>query len=239
MRIAVVVLFLITCFSAQAQFNYQRDFKNIQQRTLDPKQPLHYNKLIKRFERNDTTLTNSEVLALMIGFTAKPQYKPYQDINEETTIYNLNVQKKYAEALKKANVFLKTHPLSVAGLYEKSYALFKLQYKDSSQYYAYRATRILSAMRFSGNGKTPETAMFALGPADGQDFVRRLAEGEVGTMTTGKDKNGNFLDVLEVRPKDGSEPFKLYFNIQHAHEKMYAGNNVKSGSKTQPAKKGK
>lgn len=223
MKKILAILILMICVQAgfvQSSFNYKKDYEAILKRTQNPKEPLYYNKLIKRFESNDTTLTHSEVLALMIGFTAKPQYKPYDDVTTERAIYDLNAQGKYDDALKKANVFLKTHPLSVGALFEKSYALYKKQDPDSAGYFAYRCTRIFQAMRFSGDGKSAETPCFALGPADGQDYIRQYIKGKLGTMGSGKDANGYFLDILEVKPKDGSTPYKLYFMIEHASRNL-------------------
>ena len=82
-------------------------------------------------------------------------------------------------------------------------------------------------MNFSGDGKTAETATFALGPADGQDFIykfvgSRIGGAKIGTMGSGRDDSGNFLDILEVVLKDGTSPYKLYFIIQHATDKMFS-----------------
>src|ERR1700739_4098558 len=74
--------------SIQNTFNYQKDFKRILYRTKDPKDNLSYEKLLKRFKGDDTTMTDYEVLALMIGFTDNSEYKPYQDLEAERSIYN-------------------------------------------------------------------------------------------------------------------------------------------------------
>src|SRR5205085_1440053 len=94
-------------------------------------------------------------------------------------------------------------------------------------FYVFKGRRIFEAMNFSGDGKTTETPTFSLGPADGQDFIRkfvssRIGGAKIGTMGSGRDKNGNFLDILQVVPKDGSNPYNLYFIIQHATDKMFS-----------------
>jgi len=73
----------------QSTFNYRKDFKNILAKTKDKSDNLSYEKLLKRFTVNDTTLTDYDVLALLIGYTDKPEYKPYSDITTEREIYNL------------------------------------------------------------------------------------------------------------------------------------------------------
>ena len=221
----------------QTTFNYNDDFKKVLAKTRDQNDNLSYDKLLKRFTANDTTLTDYEVLALLIGFTDKPAYKPYQDLDTERAIYKLNGEKKYQQGLDSANTFLTTHPLSVKTLFEKSYSFYKLEQQDSAQYYLYQGRRIFSAMYFSGDGRTHETPSFALGPADGQDYIRKFAGATIGIMGSGRDKSGNFLDILEAK-FEGGQTIKLYFIIQHATAKMFDGKSIEEELKEQKKKKG-
>lgn len=223
---------------AQTTFSYKDDFKKVLVKTKDQNDKLYYNKLLKRFSANDTTLKDFEVLALLIGFTDKPEYEPYSDLTTEREIYKLNGEKKYEEGLTKANEFLKTHPFSVKALFEKSYSFHKLEKKDSAQYYLYQGKRIFKAMYFSGDGKTTETPTFALGPADGQDYIRKFVGEKIGVMGSGTDKNGNFLDILEVKFEDG-QIMNLYFIIQHATDKMFGKKNIEEDLKGQKKDKNK
>ena len=206
----------------QTAFNYKDDFKKVLAKSKDPKDSLSYDKLLKRFNANDTTLTDFEVLALFIGFTDKPEYKPYQDLDIERDIYKLNGDKKYKAGLESGRKFIKTHPLSVKTLFEISFSFHKLNKEDSAQYYLYQGQRIFKAMYFSGDGRTKETPTFALGPADGQDYILKFVGADIGTMGSGRDKDGNFLDILEAKFEDGNK-MNLYFIIQHATRKMFGG----------------
>lgn len=206
----------------QETFNYKDDFKNILEQTKKENSDLAYNKLLNRFNVNDTTLTDYEVLALLIGFTAQPAYKPYDVLTQERDIYNLNDVGKYQEGLKMANEFLETNPFNIKTLYEKSYSFSKLNQKDSAEFYLYKGFRIFQAMFFSGDGKSKETPTFALGPADGQDYIKKFIGAKIGTMGSGSDPNGNFLDILEMRFEEG-ESITLYFIIEHAVRKMFDG----------------
>jgi hypothetical protein len=217
----ILILMSITAaVLGQESFNYQKDFKPILTKTKDAKDELYYNRLLNRFEHDDTTMTNYEVLALLIGFTDKHEYKPYADLSTERNIYSLNGEKKYKEALDEVNTFLKTHPVSLKAIFEKAYSFYKLNQIDSSNFYSYQGRQIINAMAFSGDGITPETPMFALGPADGQDYIHRVLRGDIGTMGDGRDKNGNFLDILEAKTPDGKD-VTYYFIIQHAAAKMF------------------
>ena len=210
---------------AQKKFNYKNDFKRILTNTKNKNSLLFYDLLLKRFNKNDKSLSNFEVLALLIGFTSKPDYHPYQDLKTERNIYALNDSANYLVAIDSSNSFLKSHPLSVKALFEKSYAYHKLGQEDSAEIYAYRGRRIFQAMEFSGKGDSPENPIFALGPADGQDYIYKHIGGliggaDIGMMGSSINRNHDFVDILEVVPRKGSKSYKLYFVIQHAIVKM-------------------
>jgi hypothetical protein len=240
LKIFGLFLSLITVQIAigQTTFNYQNDFNNILEKTKDPKDNLFYDNLLKRFSVNDTTMTSHEVLALLIGFTAKPEYKPYSDFNIEREIYRLNDENKYQEGLDAGLKFIKTNPFSIKALVEITYSYYKLGKEDSARYYRDRGKRIFQAMYYSGNGKETETPTFALGPTDGQDYVHKFIGAEIGTMGSGQDKNGNFLDKIEAKFEDG-QTVMLYFIIQHATAKMFSEENLKSPDKKDKKKRKK
>jgi hypothetical protein len=223
----------------QTTFNYQRDFKVILEKTKDPNNNLSYDKLLKRFTSNDTTMTDFEVLALLIGYTDKPEFKPYHYLDTERKIFKLNGEGKFQQALDTANLFLQKHPVSQQAIIEKSYSYYKLENRDSSDYYSYQFRRIMKAMDFSGDGV--DNPIFALGPADGQNYIRRYLVAKIGSMGSSIDRNGNFLDMLEVVPNDGSSSYKLYFIIQHATDKMFSEDELKmfddKGSRKKKKKK--
>lgn len=204
----------------QVMFSYKDDFKKILAKTRDVNDSLAFNKLLVRFNRSDTTLSDFEVLALLIGFTDKPEYKPYQDLDTEREIYTLNGNKKYSAALKLGQKFIVSHPLSEKTLYEIAFSFHKLNKEDSANYYLSRGQRIFKAMYLSGDGKSKETPTFALGPADGQDYIHKYVGADIGAMGSGTDENGNFLDILEAKFEDGKS-LTLYFIIQHATDKMF------------------
>ena len=211
------LVLVITAFNlvGQSTFNYNTDFKKILDSTKKHNSNLSYARLLSRFNVNDTTLTNYEMLALLIGFTDKPEYKPYQDIDTESNIYMLNDKGKYNEALQKGLSFIKTHPFSVKTLFEIAYSYHKLNNKDSEMFYLYKGQKIFEAMYFSGDGKTIETPIYALGPTDGQVYIKKFIGKKIGVMGSGSDKNGNFIDILEVKLDEG-KTIPLYFIIQHA-----------------------
>src|SRR5689334_21495769 len=109
MQKTVVLLILIfgTVISSLGQkFDYSRDFMPILAKSKDPADVFYYDKLLIRFKANDSTLTGEEMLALLIGFTDKPEYKPYAVLKTERLIYKLNGEGKYQQALDTAQMLL-------------------------------------------------------------------------------------------------------------------------------------
>jgi hypothetical protein len=219
MRLILFALLCFICCDTNAQnFDYQKDYSTILEQSKDKASPFFYDKLLQRFQTNDTTLTSKEVLALMVGFTGQPNYFPYEYIRIEREMYRLNDEKDFKQVIAMSDTFLATHPISQYALIERAYAFYKLGEKDSSNNCKFKFDLIMNAMASSGDGLTKETAVFAVSPIDGQNFIRKFLQMKIGTMGSGHDKNGNFLDILEVLTTiEGKEMgTNLYFQVEPA-----------------------
>jgi|GEM_PF-687108 len=225
--------------SPEPPFIYKRDFKAILDSSQDRTSSLYYQKLIIRFLNNDSSLTNPEVLALMIGYTGNPHYKPLEDMEKEQEIYDLNLNGECREVIKRSRPFLQTHPLSLLILREISYAYQQVSkreyqanlimdsavlYQDSGTYFMNLNDKIMEAMIYSGKGRTPETPIFSLGIADGEYFIPNVGfrietDGQKEKKDTEWNKDGNFVEVITALV-DNVNVRKYYFIIQHAKQKI-------------------
>jgi len=79
------------------EFDYQADYPRILKLSKDMNSELYYDSLLERFESIDTTLTDYEMLALLIGFTGNNEFKPYEYLRDEREIYALNAEGKIEE----------------------------------------------------------------------------------------------------------------------------------------------
>lgn len=208
----------------QSPFDYKRDFESILKQSLDSSSNYYYPRLLERFERNDSSLTHLEVLALQIGFTGSPDYKPYKTIDAEREIKTLIADKDYAAALKACNDVLATNPLNLTALMEKSFSYIKLE-KDSAEFHREKVMRVIGSIVKSGSG-TVESPYFVLGPIDGQTLITIVFGASIGAMGSGADPNGYFIDRLEMI-KEGKEPRTICFNIDHATKKMFSEEEMK------------
>ncbi|MBV2166738.1 MAG: DUF4919 domain-containing protein [Kaistella sp.] len=215
----ILCLFPILVFS-QENFNYKRDFEEILKETKDKRSDIFYEDLLERYNKVDTTLSDKQLLALLIGFTDNRNYKPYKDFEIGRKLYKLNDDEKYAEVIKLGNEFLKTHPFDIKSLFEVAYAYHKSNQQHLAEDYLIKGNMIFKAMYYSGNAKSIETPAFALNPSDGQDFITKAIGAKIGTMGSGSDDNGYFIDMLEAKFEDDSM-MMLYFIIPHATKKMF------------------
>ncbi|GMQ25559.1 hypothetical protein Aoki45_22410 [Algoriphagus sp. oki45] len=223
-------LFFIPClwigisFSIRAQnFNYQQDFEGFFNRSQDPKSEFFYSTLLERFNQGDTALNSREILHLLIGFTSEEEFKPYEYFRKEREIFSLVEEAQYLKALESADSLLAKVPVSQQTILSKAAALYYLERPEESGLEIWKSQKIMEAMAWSGDGTSPETAFFALGPADGQNFIQIFLGQSIGTMGSGSDQFGNFLDILEMVFTDENGQQKtapVYFQIEHASKTL-------------------
>jgi len=212
-------------------FNYKKDFKTILTNSQDQESDLSYDKLLKRFQDNDSTLTNYETLALMIGYTENPSYKPMEDMEKEVEILDHNNADEFAKAIQKSKAYLQSHPLSLLVLRQMAIACVKISkvyekdmvfdsaiyFNGLHSYYRSLHEKIMEAMIFSGKGRTPEDPIFALGIADGEYFIPNVGYG-IEKKNTLWNKNDDFLEHIVAVDNLTTKDF--YFVIQHAKLKI-------------------
>lgn len=219
-KLSILFLLVPILIFSQKDFDYKRDFENILKESKNKNSDFYYENLLVRYEKADTLLTDKQVLSLLIGYTDNKFYKPYSDLNFGRNLYKLNDEEKFDEAIKDGLVFIKNHPFDLKSLFELSYAYYKKGNQPLADSYQIKAVLIFKAMMFSGDGKSIDNPMFALNPADGQDFIRKALQAKIGSMGSGRDKNGYFIDMLEMI-RDDEPKMMLYFIIPHAVKKMF------------------
>lgn len=220
-----ITLYLLFCclyafaFTATAQpFVYAKDYNRILEESRNPSGKLYYPTLLQRYRAQDRQLTVKEMLALMIGYTGRPGFKPYRELETEKEMTRLNNSQQYKAAIALSDSFLDRHPLNQAVLLEKAFAFYQLKEEDSANFYKEQFGRIMAAMDWSNTGRSPEEAIFAIGPHDGRNFIDKYYRADLGQSGAAEDKEGNFCDMLEMKfKKEGkTQSAVLYFAIQHA-----------------------
>lgn len=184
------------------------------------------------------------MMALLIGYTEDPHYKPFEDMEPEKEVFDLNEEGNYDECIVRAKRYLQTHPLSLRVNKEASYAYHQKQMEDSAVYYMDLVEKIMNAMIYSGTGKKPHTPIFSLGLADGEYFIPNIGLKVLDKDTDWNDNN-HFLEVIKAS-KSGDDEIIYYFVIEHAKQKIdddkvneSAGKKKKKDDKKKNDKKNK
>lgn len=229
----LILLLLLTSDCNAQPFHYQKDYNAILIHTQTKGDSIEYKALLPKFLSNDPNLTVYQTLALMIGYTGLPYYKPFEDIKIERQLLRLNDSAKYEQVLMTCDTFLVTHPLNQTAIIEKAYAFYKLKKNDSATFYKEQFARLMAAMDWSNNGRSPNTAMFAIGPRDGQNFVDKYYHAEVGNTGNTTDKDGNYCSSVEMKYKKEGQDKRVvfYFVLQHAANSTAKKNNVQVNKK--------
>lgn len=213
-------------------FDYHRDFKAILEQTQADTSKLYYDSLLVRFLQNDTSLSKAETLALMIGFTENQHYQPLEDMEKEEEIFEHNKSSEFHEAVDKGRPYLDTHPLSLLVLREVSFAYSRLglyygkngQFdsaiicQDSAKYFMDLNDKVMEAMIYSGKGRSPQTAIFSLGLADGEYFIPNVGY-TIEKKTADWIQKKDFMEIIQATNERG-ESIIYFFAIQHAKAKI-------------------
>lgn len=218
-RLFFILIFL--AFSVPGfnqEFDYYSDFNKIRKETKKKKSATNYEKLLDRYLKPDTTLSDFEVLSLMIGFVNQKQYDPLLISAYTAELYELNRAEQYDTALIKAKNLFQIYPLSEQLLVETAYSLFGLNQLDSAKYYGRLQKSLLRAMNISGDGLTKESPIFSLDKIACQNYVLLYLRRGLGFIWTIKDSQGQPIEMIEtfIENDDGTESVEiLFFKCEH------------------------
>lgn len=229
--LTLMFLLVLQSYSfSEGKFSYKEDFKKYLELSKNKDSQFYYPSLLNRFQKNDTTLTNLEIIAMLIGYVDNENYKPYEQMDVERKIFNLNVKKNYTQAIELSDSLLKKYPFSLLGNREKSYACYKLGKEEERKIFFDRFTQLTNAILWSGDGLSYESSLFVLGPTDGQSIIKFVLFCDLGEMGSGYSTEKYFHDILEMKQENG-EKVKLYFNIDHAIKKSSFSKQLKEINK--------
>lgn len=216
----ILIIFTFTCQSQSLDtikhFDYKRHFDLILKESKKSKSNYSYTTQLKKYN-DGAEQTPLEMLALMIGYTDNKYFEPYTDIFLDTTIYNLNEEGKFDEAIAEGEKILKDKPFLIKILRELAYAYGKNGRNAEAEKCMDKTGKIYNAMFYSSSvatGLNINKAFFALGPKDGQYLIMYFMQSKLGSMGSGHDENGYFIDILETTLEGNKVAF--YFNIDHA-----------------------
>lgn len=201
------------------------DLEAIRLATLDPANPMYFPKLMKKFNRNDTTMTAEEFRHLYLGYMFQEDYDPYREspYSSVTDSYRNKTShtKEEIDTIRKyAELTLLDNPFDLRQMSFLVHVLKERRKDMSAKIWEYRLEHLLGAIKSTGTGENEENAWFVIYPAHEYDMVQLM-----GYHAVDADFIEPGYDYLMVEPEE--ETLRrlrdkvqkgFYFDVRQIHE---------------------
>lgn len=212
------VAFVFNAF-AQSNFAYKSDYQAILVETKNEASELSYDKLIRKYKTQDPSLSSKDVLSLMIGHTDRMEYRSNAYSNVESAVRITGRDGTVKDIYTTAKSFLNQLPFSLSLLNQLMFTSKKLGLNNDAEIYRKAITHVTEAMKLSGDGLSPETAIFILESRDASFFLGELrSKGYIIGAKNIMDK-GDYFEVYEYQKRENGPTYNFYFNLNHSVKK--------------------
>lgn len=197
------------------------DLKHIQEETLNPRGKFYFPKLMAKYVRNDTTMTNEEYRYFYLGYMFQEDYDPYRTspysgITDELRLKSSHTKEEIDTIRKYAELTLRDNPFDLRQMSFLVHVLKEKRKDMSAKIWEYRLEHLLGAIKSTGTGEDAENAWYVIYPMHEYDMVQLL-----GYEAVDADFLEPGIDYLTVRP-DAETERKLkdkvaqgfYFNVE-------------------------
>lgn len=197
------------------------DLDEIKRATLDPKSKFYFPKLFKRYEKNDTVMTNEEYRYLYLGYMFQEDYDPYRESLYDEKTAPLKTKSKHTRQeqdtlIKYAELSLEDNPFDLRHMSFLVHALKEKQKSYRAKFWEYRLENLLAAIKSTGTGEDADNAWYVIYPAHEYDMVQLLGYNAVDVDF----ESHPGYDILKVEPEDETArrshnrvADKFFFNV--------------------------
>lgn len=197
------------------------DLEHIKQETLDPHSKFYFPKLLAKYTRNDTVMTNEEYRYFYLGYMFQEDYDPYRTSPYSGITDNLRLKSSHSKEeidtiRKYAEMSLRDNPFDLRQMSFLVHVLKEKRKDMSAKIWEYRLEHLLGAIKSTGTGEDIENAWFVIYPVHEYDMVRLL-----GYEATDADFIEPGFDYLTVMPDPETEKRLkdkvakgFYFNVE-------------------------
>ncbi len=230
--ILTVGLILLSFLNVSAQHNVNTnstkrkitvekpDLDKIKARTLNPQDAYYFPRLMEKYLRNDTTMTNDEYRHFYLGYMFQEDYDPYRvsPYSERTDEYRMKAQhsKEEIDTIRKyAEMALRDNPFDLRQMSFLVHVLKEKRKDMSAKIWEYRLEHLLGAIKSTGTGEDTDNAWYVIYPMHEYDMIDLL-----GYEATDVRLDSPGIDYISVSPTEAtakrlrnkvSEGF--YFNV--------------------------
>ena len=212
--------------SSKRQVTVERpDLEAIRVATLDPANPMYFPKLMKKFNRNDTTMNADEYRHLYLGYMFQEDYDPYREspYSSVTDAYRNKTShtKEEIDTIRKyAELTLLDNPFDLRQMSFLVHVLKERRKDMSAKIWEYRLEHLLGAIKSTGTGENEENAWFVIYPAHEYDMVQLM-----GYHAVDADFIEPGFDYLMVEPEEETArrlrdkvQKGFYFDVRQIHQ---------------------
>lgn len=196
------------------------DLDYIQKETLNPKSKFYFPELKKKYDRNDTIMTNEEFRMFYLGYMFQEDYDPYRKSEYEDKTDELRMKQQHSKEERElireyATLALQDNPFDLRQMSFLIHVLREMGKNMSAKIWEFRLENLLGAIKSTGTGESPEDAWFVIYPVHEYDLI-----GLMGYEATDADYIEPGYDYLSVVPDAATQrrvkgtPAKgFYFNV--------------------------
>jgi hypothetical protein len=174
-----------TCIASSIADNKRKitvekpDLDLIKTETLTPSSKYYYPKLLAKYNRNDTTMTNDEYRYFYLGYMFQEDYDPYRESEYSGVTDALRSQAKHSREeidtiQKYAELTLLDNPFDLRQMSFLVHVLKERKKSMRAKIWEYRLEHLLGAIKSTGTGEDLENAWYVIYPMHEYDIVQLL-----------------------------------------------------------------
>ncbi len=219
---AVMMLSATSVISAQNKRKItvaKPDLEEIRTSTLNPQSPYYFPKLMKKYESNDTTMTNEEYRHFYLGYMFQEDFDPYRvspyaSVTDDLRMKATHTKEEIDTIRKYAQLALADNPFDLRQMSFLVHVLKEKRKDMSAKIWEYRLEHLLGAIKSTGTGDSVENAWYVIYPMHEYDMVQLL--GYEATDAKFIEPGYDYLTVIpdetnKTKRDKSAEGF--YFNI--------------------------
>lgn len=176
-----------------------------------------YNKLMKRYEENDRSLTLEDYRQLYFGYIFQPEYKPYEKTDYTKSVSTLYYKEELNRLdcdsiIKYAELSLKEDPFD---LQQMNYLIYAYQTKKKhnlAKHWQSRLNNIVNAILSTGTGDKQESAWHIISIPHEYALINFINSNYIVDR---QEFIEPYYDYIILKKMNDNTPTGFYFNIQY------------------------
>lgn len=196
------------------------DLEQIRVATLDPRSDYYFPRLMEKYNRNDTTMTNDEYRHLYLGYMFQEDYDPYRTspyagVTDELRLKTTHTKEEIDTVRKYTELALKDNPFDLRQMSFLVHVLKERRKDMSAKIWEYRLEHLLGAIKSTGTGEDIENAWYVIYPMHEYDLLQVLGytATDVEFVEPGYDYLSVIPDAATSRRLKDKVPKGFYFDV--------------------------